>query len=165
MNRYLVNRPLITEDAQREWYDSLNTVNSIYFMIVMDERNVGLAYAHNIDTINKAFEGSIFIGDNTFLDTHVPVKTALILTNFFFEDLDFKTTFSTVHEDNSKALAFDRMLGYEEVKRNSPFITNRCERDNFRSKTRPLIKTLLREISTELVFDNEDVKYSFLRNK
>jgi UDP-4-amino-4,6-dideoxy-N-acetyl-beta-L-altrosamine N-acetyltransferase len=165
VNRYLVNRPVITPEAQLRWHQNLNPDDSIYFMIIADSKKTGLAYARNINVLKKSFEGGIFIGEAVFADSFVPVKVALLLTVFFFDHVGFTSTYSTVHEENFKALDFDKKLGYREVSRTPPFILSKCTKNDFLSTADPLIKVLLRGENMQITTEPGDRKYSFLHNK
>ncbi|MES2619861.1 MAG: GNAT family N-acetyltransferase [Bacteroidota bacterium] len=165
VNHYLINRPKITAKAQQEWFDNLDPASSIYFLIIVDGKKAGLAYANNIDEAQRNFEGNIFIGDVTFSDSFVPVKSALLLTIFFFDKLRFISTYSTVHQDNFKALDLDRKLGFIELKRTPPFIVSKCINEHFFSVTNTLIKALLRDINMQITIEPGDTKYPFIHNK
>jgi RimJ/RimL family protein N-acetyltransferase len=161
VNRYLVNREPISQEAQQKWFESLDPATSIFFMIRSEGQSAGLAYAHNIS--EKEFEGSIFIGVPAFENSFIPVKAALMLTVFFFKQLEFVASYSTVHVDNFKALDLDRKLGYCEISRQLPFIKSKCTREDFFAKSDLLIKALFRQEKSKVTFDESDKKYSFLQ--
>src|SRR5687767_6546060 len=84
VNRYLSSSGYISKDAQQKWFSSLDYSASIYFM--MEESGVpfGMIYANKIDMKDKSFWGSIFVGDEGFANTHLPVKAVMMLFVFFF---------------------------------------------------------------------------------
>lgn len=165
VNRYLKTRKPISPEEQNLWFESLNYNTSIFFMLLIANTPIGLIYAHNIDSGESSFEGSIFIGDDKFKNTIFPVQAAIMLTLTFFNEWHFKYAYSTVHKENLNALDFDRKLGYEEIDSNNAFIKSKCSKDVFLSRSTSLVNFLSKNGHIRLIIENEDERYPFILNK
>ena len=163
VNRYLKAREFIDKQSQLDWFNSLDPHRSIYFM--MEERSVpiGVVYAHNINLSERTFEGSIFTGYSSYLKTPLPVKASLMLSAFFFDHLAFEHLFSTVHFKNTAAIEMDERLGFKEIKREGDFVLSRCTKNDFENSSAILKKSLLRNVPLEILLEDEDAKYPFLK--
>jgi hypothetical protein len=163
VNRYLLNRKFIEPQEQVNWFKSLNPHNSIYFVMEERMKPFGVIYARNIDFQTKRFEGSIFTGDEDFMETFLPAKAALMLSIFFFENLQFQIATSIVHSDNSNALELDMRLGYREIKTENGYIISECSSQSFELSSRSFKKLLLRNEPIGIEIEPDDQKFPFLQ--
>ncbi len=164
VNRFLVSRDAISPAAQLDWFGSLNPATSIYFIISAGDLKIGLIYASNINSSEKSFEGNIFIGDPSFADSFLPVQASLLVTLLFFEHFGFAMSYSKVHESNTRAIEFDRKLGFRETEKHNGFILSRCVKEDFFIACSKMLKLLLSgDAGMKLVYEPGDEKYPFIK--
>jgi RimJ/RimL family protein N-acetyltransferase len=151
VNQYLLTTDFITPRQQLEWFRSLNPATAVYFMLRVGDIPVGLVYGNKINQVELSFEGSIFIGDMGYMDTHYPVKAALLLSYYFFEHLGFNKAYSTVHMENHSALELDKRLGYKQVSTDNGFVRSVCTKQDYMISAMPFRKILFRDGLPEII--------------
>ena len=130
----------ITRDMQLKWFTSLSELD-YYFVIETDKKPVGLIHL-NIDEKDRdsAFAG-LFIHDDSYWGTQVPVYSSLALLNFAFEELDLKQVLAKVRKDNSAAIRYNQSLGFSAIQGEFQVLTN----NDFLCRTKSLYDRLKKE--------------------
>ena len=130
----------ITRDMQLKWFTSLSELD-YYFVIETDKKPVGLIHL-NIDEKDRdsAFAG-LFIHDDSYWGTQVPVYSSLALLHFAFEDLDLKQVLAKVRKDNSAAIRYNQSLGFSAIQGEFQVLTN----NDFLCRTKSLYDRLKKE--------------------
>lgn len=106
-------RELITPEMQEQWFASINNGRHNYFIIEAEGKPAGLINGSDIDWEKKETgNGGLFVWENEFLETHVPLSASLLLTEVSFL-LGMERTYVKVLKDNPHAIAFNRSIGYE----------------------------------------------------
>lgn len=104
----------ITETMQVEWYKSLNATSDFYFIIEQKGVFAGLIHANKIDWKNKKAHSGLFIWEDTFLGSPIPVMASLNLLDTFFQLFGINEIEAKVKHDNFVALAYNKFLGFQE---------------------------------------------------
>ena len=107
----------ITSEMQKTWFNSVNNDQNFYFMVCPVEQPIGLISISSIDyEHNKAFAG-LFIYDDNFLGTDVPVRASLCLLDVFFTYTAIDTLYAKVRDSNIVADQYNTSLGFERIKK------------------------------------------------
>jgi RimJ/RimL family protein N-acetyltransferase len=107
----------ITPEMQREWFASICNEQNFYFLVCHRDRPVGLISISSIDYEHrKAFAG-LFIYDDDFMGTDIPVRASLCLLDFFFAYTNIETVFAKVRDSNTVADGYNTSLGFERIKK------------------------------------------------
>ena len=107
----------ITAEMQRNWFNSVNNDQNFYFMVCPTDKPIGLISISSIDyDHNKAFAG-LFIYDDNFLGTDIPVRSSLCLLDVFFTYTTVDTLYAKVLNSNLVADQYNTSLGFERVKK------------------------------------------------
>ena len=107
----------ITAEMQRNWFNSVNNDQNFYFMVCPTDRPIGLISISSIDyDHNKAFAG-LFIYDDNFLGTDIPVRSSLCLLDVFFTYTSVDTLYAKVRNSNLVADQYNTSLGFERIKK------------------------------------------------
>jgi len=107
----------ITAEMQRDWFNSVNNDQNFYFMVCPSDTPIGLISISSIDyDHNKAFAG-LFIYDDNFLGTDIPVRSSLCLLDVFFTYTSVDTLYAKVRNSNLVADQYNTSLGFERVKK------------------------------------------------
>lgn len=165
IQQYMEYREEITPEMQKEWFRSINNNNNFYFIIIYKGQKIGLINSSKIDWEAISSEGGIFLWDEKYYETFVPVWASLLLleTNF----LVFNATRSYIKtlKDNERAKKLNLHLGYE-LEKGQEDVYNQeyvLTRENFIKRSKKLIKAanLLDESDDRdhyLFFDHDDIK-------
>lgn len=106
-------REYITPEMQQKWFTSINNINNYYFLIEINSIFIGLISATGIDwesgIVNNA---GIFIWDKNYLQSPEIVQSSITLTDFSFY-LGLKKIYISILKDNSRAIDFNKSLGYK----------------------------------------------------
>lgn len=101
----------ITKAMQQEWFMKLDNT-SIYLMIYYNQEKTGIINAKNIDWENKTGETGIFLGNETYFKSLVPIAAIILFMDELFDTLQFHTLKCKVLKSNENALQLNKSLGY-----------------------------------------------------
>lgn len=143
INQYMEQTQYISSEQQQNWFKTIDNKFNNYFIIQVQGIKVGLIYGANINwDENFTGNGGIFIGDEKFWETKVPLAAALLLTDTSIL-MDLEKTFIKILKTNNKAISFNNELGYQimhgqEKELNQRYCLNQknyiINRDRIRSK-------------------------------
>lgn len=133
----------ITPEMQLKWFNSINNKDNYYFIIEVENKQIGLINCKNADPITRIAEGGIFIWDLNYWNTPIPVFAALSMLEGVFEIFSAAgSSVATVKKDNKKALQFNKMLGYDVIQKSEKngFIKLILTKEKYFEKTSKLKK-------------------------
>ncbi|MEM7105966.1 MAG: GNAT family N-acetyltransferase [Bacteroidota bacterium] len=113
ISRHMEFRALISPEMQENWFESVNNIHHFYFLIQTKGCQVGLIHLSKVSFQDQTAHAGIFISDPNYIATSIPVRASLSLLDFAFLNLDLKTVFAKVKNDNSKAWEYNRKLGFD----------------------------------------------------
>ena len=111
--QYMEYRKTISAEEQLEWFRKINNDNNYYFLIVVEDVEVGLINIRDIDYELKSGEPGIFIWDDYFLNSDISFRSAFVLTDFAFDVLSLKKMVIHILSDNKRAIQYNKMYGYK----------------------------------------------------
>jgi UDP-4-amino-4,6-dideoxy-N-acetyl-beta-L-altrosamine N-acetyltransferase len=112
VKRYMEYREHISREMQEDWFRKTDTIHNNYFIIEYKEEKIGLISGAQIDWEKmETGNGGIFIWEQEYWNTPVPLSASILLTDLSFA-LGFKCTYVRVLRDNPKAISFNKQLGY-----------------------------------------------------
>ena len=104
----------ITPEMQIEWFKKINNSLNYYFVIVSNNQKIGLINSKNTEIDTRIAEGGIFIWEETFWGTPVPVLASLTMLEAVFDVFQSgDASVINVRKENKKALIFNKLLGYQ----------------------------------------------------
>jgi RimJ/RimL family protein N-acetyltransferase len=114
----------ISEEMQIEWFQSLNPLTDFYFIIEHRGVFAGLIHANKIDWHAKKSQSGLFIWEDDFLGSPIPVMASLNLLDTFFHLFGINEIEAKVKHNNFVALAYNKFLGFKEkgVAENKDFL-------------------------------------------
>ncbi len=113
VKRYMEFRNYISPNQQKIWFKSINNVNNLFYLIVVNGLKVGLINAANVDwDKGVTHSGGIFIWDEKYLGTYVPLNASLLLTDTSIA-LGFTESKAKILKTNNRAILYNKMFGYE----------------------------------------------------
>jgi UDP-4-amino-4,6-dideoxy-N-acetyl-beta-L-altrosamine N-acetyltransferase len=113
IQQFMEYRKFITAEMQKKWFQSVNNIHNNYFIIQINGEKIGLINGAQIDWDKKETgSGGVFIWKTEYWETKAPLAASLLLTDTSVL-LGMKKTYAKILQDNKKAIAFNKALGYE----------------------------------------------------
>ena len=157
-------RENITPEMQQEWFWSVDNFDNFYFIIEYQDKKIGLINSSHIEWDTVSSEGGIFLWDEQYYETFVPVWASLCLLENSYFVLGAGKSFIKTLRDNERAKKLNIHLGYE-LQAGQEDVYNQqymMTPESFRKHAPKLIKAaaLLAEHAPaghSLFFDQEDI--------
>jgi len=102
----------ISETMQAKWFSAINTIFNHYFLIEFNKKEVGLIHASDIDYQAKTASAGLFIYEDKYWGTDVPVRASLAMLDFFFQHHLIDSFFAKTKTENKPALNYNKQLGF-----------------------------------------------------
>ena len=165
INQFMEYRGNITPEMQRDWFRSVDNLDNFYFIIEYQGKKIGLINSSHVEWDTVSSEGGIFLWDEQYYETFVPVWASLCLLETTYFVLGAGRSVIKTLRDNERAkklnthLGYELMEGQEEVYNQSYLLTA----ESFKRHAHKLIKaaSLLAGQGTaghSLFFDREDIR-------
>jgi UDP-4-amino-4,6-dideoxy-N-acetyl-beta-L-altrosamine N-acetyltransferase len=106
-------REEITPEMQKKWFDSVNNKYNGYFIISYKGKKIGMIDGKKVDLENRTCEGGIFIWEEEYLKSALPTLASAIMNDWTFLLGNFKIIYAKVLKENTIAIAYNKMQGYE----------------------------------------------------
>ena len=160
VQQFMEFREEISKADQEKWFLSINNKHNNYFLISHNEETIGLIYGAGLDWEKKeTANGGIFIWSEKFLETEATLGASLMLTEISFL-IGLERTYIKVLRDNSRAISFNKNLGYEimpgqEQIKNQRYILTKT---NFLSKAKRICEYFIHRYGEvfEIHFDHSE---------
>lgn len=155
----------ITEKQQLEWFASIQPLYDLYFIIQYQNSYLGLIHANRLNWKSHEAHSGLFIWEEKFLGTPIPVMASVNLLDVLFKLFAFKKIFAKVKHDNFIALSYNKFLGFRESKDvTSSFLNIQLEYNNYQ-QNEGLIKSYLGFDSQKIVISDWQIyKNKLARN-
>lgn len=110
---------VITEEEQREWYESLSTLDC-YYEIWHSEAYIGVIHLRE-NKEEGLYESGVLIGEEHYRKTGVVFEASLLLLHWACENhrLPIQIKVNKAHQN---ALEYNAFLGFEVVKERGDFV-------------------------------------------
>jgi UDP-4-amino-4,6-dideoxy-N-acetyl-beta-L-altrosamine N-acetyltransferase len=113
VKRRMFFRQEISPEMQKKWFDSINNKYNGYYVIIYNDKKIGLIHGKNVDFEKRTCEGGIFIWDPEYLNGIVSSLASIIMNDWTFCLGNFKAIYAKVLKENRIALAYNKLQGYE----------------------------------------------------
>ena len=129
----------ITAEMQEQWFASIQNVHNMYFLIIAEEKPLGLVNVKNIDWGHRLGEAGIFIGEESFLGTTLSVRATLVMMDMMFDVFGLEKLRAKIHTENISAIYFNLALGYMPLYSIDPCFTYyEVSKETYQKNTRHL---------------------------
>lgn len=158
VRQFMEYRDEITPEMQEKWFDSIDNENNNYYVIIEGKNKIGLIYGAEIDWENGITQnGGIFIADESYWNTYLPLSATLLLMEISFI-LGLKKAYIKVLRDNEKAIQFNSNIGFvlldgEAENYNQKYCLTKETYDLKTSKLRMLIEKVYTNAITIIIND------------
>jgi UDP-4-amino-4,6-dideoxy-N-acetyl-beta-L-altrosamine N-acetyltransferase len=113
INQFMEYRGNIRPEMQRKWFQSVDNFENFYYIIEYEKKDIGLINSSHIDWNNVSSEGGIFLWDEQYYESFVPVWASLCLLETSFYILGASRSVIKTLRDNERAKKLNIHLGYE----------------------------------------------------
>ena len=117
ISKFMFYKGDITSDMQQEWFDSINNEQNFFFIIFYKNAPVGLINISSIDWESKTAYTGLFIYDDKFLASDIPVMASLAMLDVFFLLFDIQSVYAKVKGNNKPAHNYNSSLGFSRTKK------------------------------------------------
>lgn len=117
IKKHMFFQAMITPEMQQEWFESINNDQNYYFVIYLDNLPCGLISISSIDFDNKNAFAGLFIYDDKYLGTDVPVRASLSILDVFFGFTNIESIYAKVRGSNIVAHGYNTSLGFKRIKK------------------------------------------------
>lgn len=115
--QHMFYKVAITPEQQREWFLSVNNMANFFFLIYHQSTPIGLINISSIDWEKGTAYTGLFIYDNNYLASDVPVMASLAMLDVFFLLFGLQHVYAKVKGDNIIAHQYNTTLGFSRTKK------------------------------------------------
>ena len=117
IRKHMFFKGTITAEMQQEWFLSINNDQNYYFIIYLDIDPCGLISISSMDFDTKNAFAGLFIYDDKYLGTDVPVRASLSILDVFFSFTNVESIYAKVRDSNLVAHLYNTSLGFKRNKK------------------------------------------------
>ncbi len=162
INRFMLYKEYITPKMQLNWFNTINNTNNFYFIIEYLGEKIGLVNDKNIDWDKKTSEGGLFIWDERYINSMIPLLVSLCIIEMAFYVLNWEKSEVTVLKSNRQALNYNLSLGFLiQNETENEFVKMVLTKENYNIKAKKLAKAAitLNQESSDMILTLEPVDY------
>lgn len=112
--QYMGYQGEITPEQQEQWFERINNSGKdFYYIIEVDDKEIGLINIKDVDWDKLEGEPGIFIWDDDYLDTDAPMRASFCFGMFIWDVLKLERQVIHVLRDNKRAIKHNLFWGYE----------------------------------------------------
>ena len=117
IQQFMFYKGEITATMQKEWFASIDNEQNFFFVIIYKQAPVGLINISSIDWENKTAYTGLFIYEEKFWGSDVPVMASLAMLDVFFILFDIQSAYAKVKGNNMVAHNYNSSLGFSRTKK------------------------------------------------
>lgn len=121
----------ITPEMQQKWFASIDNENNFYFLIEYHQKLVGMIHASEIDDVQKTAYAGLFIYEESYWGTDVPVRASLAMLDFFFSENRIETFYAKTKKENKAAIQYNQLLGFTAENNIENGLMMKLNKDNY----------------------------------
>jgi UDP-4-amino-4,6-dideoxy-N-acetyl-beta-L-altrosamine N-acetyltransferase len=112
VKQYMQFQGNITESQQIKWFEELDERLVRYFLIKESDCLVGCCNIKNIDSDKGTAEGGVFVSEEKYLGTLIPIKAIFTLYDWFFSNTTVRIIKAEIVKTNKRAIRFNKGVGF-----------------------------------------------------
>lgn len=114
VNARFIDHRMFTRESHEAWLKTqVETGRVSQFIILLDGKGVGSVYLRDIDRDKKEAEFGIFIGEESARGKGVGTKSAALILEYGFNELNLEKVFLRVYKDNPGAIRSYEKAGFK----------------------------------------------------
>ncbi len=112
VSQFMEYRDFITPEMQESWFSSINNNNNFYFIIKYKNEKIGLMNGKDIDWDERSMETGVFISNQKYLNTEVPLLAVLTFSELGIMTFDLKI-YAHILNSNDRAKRYNKFIGFK----------------------------------------------------
>lgn len=166
ITKYMVYREHITPEMQQKWFESINNIYNLYFIIEYKGKKIGLINGKDINWGDKTMETGIFIWSKYYRKTHIPTLCTMIFAELGVAVWDLKPR-ATILRNNERALKYNKMLGFKVIEDDpdKEYVKLAMDKKSMgfvAKRLKAAINLLAGDEPIKIVFEKEDIESGIL---
>jgi RimJ/RimL family protein N-acetyltransferase len=117
ISQFMFYKGEITQAMQQEWFTSIDNEQNFFFIIWHNKTPVGLINISSIDWEEKTAYTGLFIYEETYWGSDVPVMASLAMLDVFFLLFNIQSVYAKVKGNNAVAHNYNSALGFSRTKK------------------------------------------------
>lgn len=117
ISRHMFQQGKITPAMQQQWFRTVHNPQNFFFLILHGKKPVGLINLSSVDYEQRTAFSGLFIYEDAWLGTDVPVRASLCLLDVFFHLFGIETVYAKVRSSNPVAHRYNSALGFVRSKK------------------------------------------------
>lgn len=113
--KFMEYKEFITPEMQEVWFEKINNEQNYFFLIIVDNQEIGLINVKDIDSRQLEGEAGIFIYDDNYYNSTVSFQASFALYDFCFDTLRLDRVVAHMLKENKRAIKFNKLIGYKIV--------------------------------------------------
>ena len=164
--KYMEYREMISPDMQRKWFSGLDDLLDFYFVIEYNEEFIGLIHVANINWALGSGDAGLFIYDNRYLNTHIPVLSSLSMLDALFSVFPLQAVTAKVMAGNDTAAKYNTRLGFQLVpgQEGMQFQQYRLEKEVYNAATEKLRGKMSSVAPYGVILQLSSEEYGYLKS-
>ncbi len=147
ISQHMFQQGKISSAMQQRWFLAINNPQNFYFLILQNKKPVGLINLSSVDYEARTAFSGLFIYEDAWLGTDVPVRASLCMLDVFFQLFGIETVYAKVRSSNPVAHRYNSALGFVRSKKIEMGLGYEYE---LTKKSYMKATTLLRRLATKL---------------
>lgn len=167
--KFMFYKGEITSSMQVEWFAGIDNEENFFFVIHYKNQPVGLINVSSIDWEEKTAYSGIFVYDEKYWGTDVPVLASLAVLDVFFYLFNLQLIYAKVKDTNQAAHSYNSSLGFVRTKKiefgkGDEYL---LQKEMYAIHTKEIRNAAirLRGNLTKIVLSKEDKIYPWLKTK
>jgi len=165
INQHMHFKGRITVEMQEKWFESINNFSNYYFILQSGQSKIGLVNFHGVDSDLRNAETGIFIWNDDFLGSGIPVLSLLILLGFGYHFLGLSSVYGYVLGNNIRAINCYKKVGaliHKELDEDR--VLMQATKEHYELKAQTAWKTIMKDHNpvhaAKIVLEREDQESS-----
>lgn len=159
----MIYREDISEQQQQMWYNSLNPLTDLYFVIEDSKMAHGLINVKNINYESDESESGLFIWNSAALLSPIPVVASWIISEAGYGFLGGTHNTIRVLKNNTEAINFNKKMGFAIVEENDNSIIMQQTVHSFSAATLADRTRMLNKSNNSLIATFGDHEHDSIR--
>ncbi|MFV0470787.1 MAG: GNAT family N-acetyltransferase; N-acetyltransferase [Paludibacteraceae bacterium] len=113
--KFMEFKEFITPEMQEVWFEKINNEQNYFFLIIIDNQEIGLINVKDIDSRQLEGEAGIFIYDDNYYNSTASFQASFALYDFCFDTLRLDRVVAHILKENKRAIKFNKLIGYKIV--------------------------------------------------
>jgi RimJ/RimL family protein N-acetyltransferase len=106
---------IITKEMQETWFKSIDNIYNYFFVIIFEGEKIGLINGKNVDFEKKTCEGGIFIWDERYWFSGIPVRASICMMELTFNFALLNSVYAHIRDNNPIAIYYNKLLGFRPI--------------------------------------------------